>query len=277
VSESLELQKISQVWKAGRLLLGLTQKELAKALGLSQGSISKFESKQLEPSASDWYKFCQFAGFDAHKTLELGYIDGRKKFKHLLYSKSGFPLPLKYRSDFSLKIRELIPFKRMFYHFLGESFWLDFLKRSGLVPEMFYVYDFQISFRFLTDLLAATEKNGLDLRKKISDHSLNKEIHSKLFDDLSKKKNPIDLVKFLVDNQPYYQRVVDMVCHSQEGSLVCNIFPREEMKEIFSSEEIYSFILFKINTFQALISESNTDVSLSIVEESGPAVKFRVA
>ncbi len=241
-----ELVKISRIWKATRLLLGLTQKDLARQLGISQGSVSKYESMQLEPSASDWYNFCQFAGVDAHKTLELGYIDGKKKFKHRLYPEASFSLPMRYRRDFSLKIRELVCFRDAVLARLGEDFWSSFLKRVGVTEEMFFVYDYQISLNFLYDLVRACEDAGLSLWEVALEHSLNEDAHGVLGPEYIKRRRPQDLLEGLVQNQPYYQRALHVEL-DPSPDLVCRVGPSLLALESFQESELAPFINYKVS------------------------------
>jgi hypothetical protein len=267
-----DLEKISHVWKATRLLLGLTQKELANQLGISQGSVSKYESMQLEPSASDWYNFCHFAGIDAHKTLELGYIDGKKRFKHRLYSEASFTLPMRYRGDFSLKVRELVCFRDAVLAELGGEFWGDFLKKVGVKAEMFFVYDYQISLNFLYDLIRHCENAGVTLWGLALHHTLREETHGVLGDEYLKRRRAQDLLESLVNNQPYYQRALDVEIDSWPD-LTCTFRPSPEALEIFDERELRPFMDYKVSGLSALLRAHFPDVAIG----PGPAVgSFRL-
>jgi pimeloyl-ACP methyl ester carboxylesterase/transcriptional regulator with XRE-family HTH domain len=255
-TQNSELKRISRVWKAGRLLLGLSQKELSKALGISQSSISKYESMHLEPSASDWYNFCQFAGFDAHATLDLGYIDGKKKYKNRLHAESSFTLPMRYRVDFLLKIRELIPYKDCIVSELGEEAWLSFLKDAKVVPEMFYVYDFQLSLNFLNDLIKWCNKRSFDLVKSSKKYSAILENHGMLQTDYSKKQKKLSLIKSLFENQPYYHRVFTGKLVSEDDSSTFSVSPSGEALEHFSFDEFRNFLNHKLDSFQEILKNS---------------------
>jgi pimeloyl-ACP methyl ester carboxylesterase/transcriptional regulator with XRE-family HTH domain len=254
--QNSELKKISQVWKAGRLLLGLSQKELSKALDISQSGISKYESMHLEPSASDWYNFCQFAGFDAHATLDLGYIDGKKKYKNRLHAESSFTLPMRYRVDFLLKIREIIPYKECIISELGEEAWLSFLKESKVVPEMFYVYDFQLSLNFLNDLIKWSNKQEFDLLKSSKKYSAILENHGILQNDYAKKQKKLTLIKCLFENQPYYHRVFTGKLVSEDEVSTFEIIPSDEALEHFSFDEFRIFLDNKLDSFQEILKTS---------------------
>lgn len=255
-TEREELRKMSQVWRTGRLIAGMTQQELSKELDISQSSISKYESLQLEPSASDWYKFCQFIGINAHRSLELGYIDGKKKFKHRLYSDSQLTLPLKYRQDYLLKVRDLIPVKDCVVTEIGIVEWNNFLKELKIPPEIFYVYDLQISFNFLKDILSWSNQNKFKLLAQSKKYSGNLENHGLLEEDYKKKKSGADLLKSVIDNQAYYQRVFSAETAFEEGTFSCKVNLSSEALSNFSQEELEPYIGFKVATFQEIIRKN---------------------
>lgn len=252
-----ESKSISQIWKIGRLLIGKTQVELSKEMGISQSNISKFESMTLEPSASDWYSFCQLAGLSAHKTLELGYIDGCSKFKLKLYRTSAFKLPLKYRRDFSIKVRETIPFKECVISVLGEESWESFLEDIGIVPELFYVYDYQLSLRFIFDLAdwyqKKTNTSIYDLVGKFAAQLGNHGVFGKRY---AKQISGPDLLNDLLENQPFYQRVFTTKAVEQGQRLSVQLMLEPEIRHLFGEQKTTEYLLHKINSFQEIIKEN---------------------
>jgi transcriptional regulator with XRE-family HTH domain len=272
-----QLQKIAQVWRAGRLLSGKTQKELSRILGLSQASISKYESMLLEPSASDWYRFCEFAGLDAHKTLELGYIDGKKKFKHRLHSNSAFSLPMRYRGDFYLKVRELIPFKDFIIEKLGNEFWLDFLKNHGIPSDIFLIYDFQISLNFLLDLRKDTQKHGFDLLDGALGQVRKDHSHGVLQYEYLKKKSGVDLLKAVMDSQAYYQNVFEIQSKINEKSISCEFHPSLEASEIFKMEDLQIYMNFKVKSFQEILKMRNFQDDKFEIQQKENTIYFKLA
>jgi len=254
-----ETKSISQIWKIGRLLIGKTQVELSKAMGISQSNISKFESMALEPSASDWYAFCQLAGLSAHKTLELGYIDGCSKFKLKLYRSSAFKLPLKYRRDFSIKVRETIPFKECVINDLGEAGWEEFLNEIHVLPELFFVYDYQLSLRFIFDLADwYQKKTNESIYEKVGKYSAILSNHGIFGKRYSKQKTGQDLLGDLIDNQPFYQRVFTTETKQTDKSLSVKMVIEPEIQSIFGEQKTRDYLLHKISCFQQIV-KSNTD------------------
>jgi len=273
----VQLQKIAQVWRAGRLLSGKTQKELSKILGLSQSSISKYESMLLEPSASDWYRFCEFAGLDAHRTLELGYIDGKKKFKHRLHSDSLFSLPMRYRGDFFLKVRELIPFKNFLIEELGDEYWLDFLKGHGISSDIFLIYDFQISFNFLIDLVKDSQKQGVILMDGALKHVGQGDSHGLLNFEYLKKRNGGDLLKSLMESQPYYQNVFELHPDINENNIGCGLHPTNEAMEKFKMEDLFLYMNFKVRSFQEILKMRDFGKEEFLIDQKNNSIYFKIA
>ncbi|HXH31380.1 MAG TPA: helix-turn-helix transcriptional regulator [Bacteriovoracaceae bacterium] len=246
----LKHNKISELWKAGRLLGGKTQVELSRALHISQSSISKYETLGLEPSATDWYNFCQFVGIDAHKTLQLGYIDGKKKFKHRLFGDSNFRLPLRYKRDFSLKIRELIPFKECLVAELGLATWLEFLTESEVDKEMFLVYDYQVSLDLLNDLISWCDERDFSILERVQKYSGMFSSHGILHEEYARKKKPSELLMAMLEDQVYYHRVFRTEVTSDEKSLGASLQVTPEAQDFFDDSELSQFLHYKIMSFQ---------------------------
>lgn len=253
---STENERISQLWKVGRLLVGKTQSQLATDLGISQSSISKFESMTLEPSASDWYQFCQYVGIDAHKTLALGYIDGRKKFKHRLFADSLLKLPLKYRQDFLLKVRELIPFRECIKYELGLDAWREFLEACKIEDEIFFVYDFQLSMKVLNDLIAWSQSRNFPLLSKVTPYTGNLKNYGLLQESYAKKKTPQDLLKAIMEDQPYYHQIFQTNVESDQESSHISAKMTKEAEQFFENETLDIFMSYKIEAFKEMLKSN---------------------
>ena len=59
--------KLSGIFRAARKTSGMNQKEFTKALGITQGTVSKLENASLGPDDVLWYQFCM--SFDLHPDL----------------------------------------------------------------------------------------------------------------------------------------------------------------------------------------------------------------
>ncbi len=254
-----ERQKLSQVWRAGRLLAGLTQKELAKALSIPQSSISKYETMALEPSASDWFRYCQFIGIDAHKTLNMGFIDSRTKFKNKLYVGSLFPLPLKYKMDFSIKIRELIPFRDAIIELAGVNKWKDFLSTHRISGDMFLIYDFQVSLRLFEDIMKWAESNELDLIPVAARLTADLSNHELLQETFGGKSDPLALMKKLVDLQILYQNAMKTDLDLNSGHAVVSLKLHPALSEQFETDVLQAYRKYKASSFEEILKTNSPD------------------
>lgn len=262
-----ELETIARLWKVGRLLAGKTQVELSKVLGISQSSISKYESMALEPSASDWYQFCQFVGIDAHKTLSLGYIDGKKKFKHRLFSESLIKIPMQYRRDFLLKIRELVPFRQCFINDLGTERWKNFLEEHNIDDDMFYIYDFQVSFNLFLDMNNWGLAHGFNLIDEVKKYNRDLAFSGSFGEKYIKKKSSQDLIKEILDDQIYFHRVFTSVITLNDNQLIAHAEMTDEARDFFDEENLKSFMKYKVDSFNGILEKNfSSDQKIQVSE-----------
>lgn len=269
-----ELETIAQLWKVGRLMAGKTQVELSLALGISQSSISKYESMNLEPSASDWYQFCQYVGIDAHKTLSLGYIDGKKKFKHRLFGDSMLKLPMRYRRDFLLKIRELIPFRTCIRTELGAGAWETFLKQHKIDDDIFFIYDFQVSMSLLKDLMEWCREQNFDLMEKIKTYSGDTKLYGVLNEKYAKRKKPHELIKEILEDQIYFHRVFASQIESTPQGLKATTTFTKEAQEFFDETLLREFLNYKIESFKQALQHNQ--VAPRLFEVSSSPIETRL-
>lgn len=66
--------RLGAVIRAIRVEEGIRQAELAKVLGVSQSSLSKIESDRAEMTATQWWRFCAWAGITR---LDLRFVKSR--------------------------------------------------------------------------------------------------------------------------------------------------------------------------------------------------------
>jgi transcriptional regulator with XRE-family HTH domain len=171
-SNTDERERIANVMKVGRKLRGLSQSEMAEALNISQGKVSKLESGILAPDAGCWYTFCQQLKVNPDFTYNTGYIFTSTRERGL---KGVFKLG-KLKKRALIKIKECIPFV-MTIKELGR--YEDFLKHTRKLKidaDVFYVPDYSVPidilrmiFNFLSENIS--ERNFLLLTSK---HYVNK-------------------------------------------------------------------------------------------------------
>jgi transcriptional regulator with XRE-family HTH domain len=242
---TLEREKIARLWKAGRLLAGLTQQKISQQLSIPQSSVSKFESGVLEPSAIDWFRFCELVGIDAHRSLHLGVIDGRQKFRDSMYLQNLFRFPLRYRLEQALKIRELVAFKEAAIELLGQESWKNFLRESEIDENIFYVMDFQVSLNFLLDLFIWSNGREEELMDLACMASTKLRQHGLVGTDLLKKRHLNDFLEALKASQDFYQRALhfDLTIFSDRTQLILR--SDEYLKNTFNPRTLELYLSYK--------------------------------
>lgn len=63
------VEDVARILHVLRKKKGLTQKQVADELGISQSNFSKMENALLEPSAIQWMTFCQLMGVSTEMIL----------------------------------------------------------------------------------------------------------------------------------------------------------------------------------------------------------------
>jgi hypothetical protein len=226
----------------------------------------------LEPSAGDWFHFCQYIGIDAHRTLNLGYIDGRQKFKDKLFSQTLFKLPLRYRKDFSLKIRELIPFRECIIYHLGEAAWIEVVNQMGLDPEMFFILDFQVSMTLLSDITIWAEGQGLSLLEKVQPFTADLKSHGSFMSDYLKKKSAGDLLKSIAEQQGHYQRILNLDLRQDHSSVDLKI--RSELEDFFDHSLLEQFQVYKAESLMSFIEKNSEEHIHAEITKQGDVLRL---
>ena len=103
-----EYLKIGEKIKAARLKTGISQKEMAKRLGLSNSAYSNYENSYSEPSVEIMENFCKEAGITLPELLQLDLSSGERRsirtFSDFLQDildlrNIGLPISVTFRSE----------------------------------------------------------------------------------------------------------------------------------------------------------------------------------
>ncbi len=265
------INKISLIMRSARKFKGITQQDLAKALGCSQSALSKMENGVLIPSAPQWFSFCCVTEIPAYSLVH-GFID-RQINAELKSGKiiNGHSLPARYLNDRGIKVKHANPFLAFIKEKFGVKEYGSFLKKCKLTQDFFIDYDNQISFNFLYDVFKyLKEKNSIDSEsiKAMAAFNLQKETHGLTFEVLSKAKTSIDLLVLYASNYRNYQ--VDFLVSSKnrtENSVSLILKPKLHLRrfKIFKDQEFLGFIReYTLHTLAALAKLSKNPGILKI-------------
>lgn len=143
-------EKTARIFRAGRKLYGINQVEMAKTLGITQGTVSKLETAVLAPDAGVWYQFCKHLNLNADLTFSSGFIFDpdlenvqKDKFK-LGKKKSG--------SKNKIKVRNCLPFIDTIYDLEGSENLAKHLKLINIDADVFAVPDYDVPVEVLSEV-----------------------------------------------------------------------------------------------------------------------------
>lgn len=267
---NIELKKISKLWKAARLLAGFTQVKLSRELGIPQSSVSKYESGFLEPSALDWYRFCELVGIDAHRSLNLGFIDGRQKFKTGIYQTNLFAVPMRYRLAQELKVRELLPFRLAAIDFLGAQSWEEFLASIKIPDELFLVLDYQVSINLLLDLLAWSGPHRTKLIVHAQKTQLRLHEVGLLGREYVKKRSITDFIDAFCGASPYYQRAIEI--EGGGDATTVNFRVQDWVLDTFAQEHLDPYLEYKAHSFAQILQTLYPEQTFQTLSD-GPSLR----
>lgn len=260
---------LGRLWRSARLLAGYTQMQLSRELDIPQSSVSKFENQSLEPSALDWYRFCELVGIDAHRSLSQGYIDGRQKFKERMHVNHLFKVPLRYRQDHSIKIRELLPLRAAAISTFGVDWWNDFLNTTDLDDDLFLILDFQVSLTLFFDIMAWTQGKDQQLLEAANQAARDMRNHGLIGPELERKYNARELVKHYVANQGHYQRAIEMSYKETAAGAKVEFTPSDWISDFFDPISLDQYRTYKAETLNALVFAQFRGMADPLLERSG--------
>lgn len=168
---------LPQIIRASRKYFQLTQTQMASALDISQGAISKIETGDLILDCHQWMKFCKdyqinpdslFTGlveFKTHRKIE--------RVNHLPRI-GNFKIPSRYAFNIDSSVIFYLPLLRWIIEMNGQNYFESFCQEKNLDSDLFLIPIFPINSLFIRDLY-------LDLIKKNSTIFQTNEIWPKIF------------------------------------------------------------------------------------------------
>lgn len=153
------IQKGAAVWRAATKASGLSQREIAKSLSVSQSHISKISNGLAIPSAPEWLEFAQLTNVPAQSYLK-GYIDSGQPIDSSESGRIGdFILPERYTKDRTSSVRTSRIYLRYLKKQVGSNKTDDFIRSCGMDPDYFVNHSHKFNPRFNFDVLDFLLKN----------------------------------------------------------------------------------------------------------------------
>ena len=255
--DKADIDRISRVMRAARKISGKGQIEVAKALEVSQSALSKFESRILIPSASQWFRFCKLFEVDSLEAFTFGTIDhGYRTSLKGCYPGSSFKVPKKYSHSPGSKVRTMRPFLHHFEAQIGEEKLEHYLKEQKVHPDFLVVQDNQMNIGFSLDLVTTMigagvlgKKDLSALTRPLADASMHGALRHK-YDAL---QSGMQLIQSLIENVQQYEVNCDYKIESSEVKTIdLSISPAEHLERFdYKSSILGDFLCrFKKSYFQ---------------------------
>jgi len=148
--------------RAIRFFSGLNQTELAKTLDCSQGTISKLENGELEPTAFHLIRMREAFGVSIDAI-----VDGLIPYRSIAerFQNSSL-LPVGYARGAGTKVKFLYPLICAFEHRYGNKRLLESLQRLGIKPQVFAEPELLVSAQVFHDLVKSYRDSGTDDAKE---------------------------------------------------------------------------------------------------------------
>jgi transcriptional regulator with XRE-family HTH domain len=202
------LGNLSAVIRYGRKRAGLSQVDFAKAIGITQGTISKIESGQLSVDARTWFDICDLVKIP-YESLRTGTIDLAGSDIVRDVSRVGkFRVPERYGKYAGSTVRTTLPFLRFFAKHAGRTVTEDYIRHRKLEPDYFVQLNNPLNVRFIGDLIEMMgERRILTAHNlpELASYFAASPIH-RPFKKEYENRAPMHLLAALIDNLPNYER-----------------------------------------------------------------------
>ena len=194
------------VFRSARKAAGYTQQDLAKVLGIQQGTISKIEDGKLFPDLFTWLHFAEILQI-AERSIERGFIEGLSLHPLKLQSESRvgrFKIPMKYSQAQGTSIKMSKPAMLFAQKNIPAQASQELLREMGVEPDYFTDVRHQLNQQFSLDLYGKLVDGGYIKKKNIEeivDYSLEPECNGSVSDSF---KSTDSFEKLLGAYQTHY-------------------------------------------------------------------------
>ena len=245
--EKKEAHKFAQVLRAGRKSKNISQVELSKAIGISQGQLSKLEKGITVPSAPIWFRVCENLNIQS-ETGTLGYIDGLRNLSLSSSDQQGsFKIPKRYAYTQGSMSRTSRPLLSYFLKQAGAKKSEEFVKAQKLDPDYFAILDNPLNINFNLDLLKHLLSTGLLKPKNIPElagFTTQSKMHGAIGEEYKKAHSGKELMELVEKNIQKYSLNWDYSFdYKSKGVLEIVSSPAEHLKEFeLNEKELNGFI-----------------------------------
>ncbi|WP_372655653.1 helix-turn-helix domain-containing protein [Halobacteriovorax sp.] len=229
--------RLSKIILSARKRMNLTQNEVSKRTGITQGTLSKIESFHCSVSAKHWFLLSKLLDIPS-SSVWTGYIDrGIKPTSPS--TKNVFKLPKKYFNNSYSSIKEIAPIIKFALEKIGKERFDQHLAKLKMSDLIFFDLNNKINYLFAYDLLNEVLKDGITESdfKQIAKFSADLELHGVQAEQYQKKnKSSLSLLKLYLDNAAYYQDGYKYnVLKKTENEVTFELEPIESAREYFNN------------------------------------------
>jgi len=149
------------VMRVARKQTGISQRQIASFIDVSQSKYAKMELGKLIPNIREWKELRRI--FDLPDlSFETGLIDRGSPMEPLEKQYSGnFGIPSRYSTNRGSRVRMIRNFLDGFTQAVGEKHVFEYIQGKQLDPDFFYDLDHQINLQFVIDLVAHWSSTAL--------------------------------------------------------------------------------------------------------------------
>lgn len=241
-------QKGAAVWRAATKASGLSQREIAQSLSISQSHVSKIANGLTVPSAPEWLEFARLTHISERSYLE-GYIDRGKPIQVTDSSRIGsFRIPERYSVEKSSSVRMAQLYLGYLKNCIGPEKTEEFVRHLGLDPDYLTNYDHSLNVRFNLDVLEYTVKEGLLTAKDVERFSLpigKLSFHGAIREIFASTSGPFDVMeKFCEWINRYEVNHTYSIENKKSRIFDISIVPNERMNRFLQPDLQNFFVLY---------------------------------
>jgi transcriptional regulator with XRE-family HTH domain len=273
----IDEERLAHIIYSARKRKGITQAEIARTTGITQGTLSKIESAVCSVSAKHWFLLSDLLEIPTSSVWS-GYIDRgiKPRFETV---KNSFKLPKTYYENAFSTVKEITPFLIYIERAFGKEKLEAYFKEKKLNKYFFVDLNNKINFLFASDLLLgfySPEEINVSLFEKIAAiaqepvyHGVHKEVYEK-------KNTAMSRLKALIENIAFYQTAYRFKVISKTATEIRFQISRFRISDHNSATELLKIEQFQtpfrekyIEAFCTTDNQSSLKITLEKKEDDG--------